>query len=427
MNAEEVKHDSRGVVTLRELASQGNFFAQNFEKWWHLGHDLFSKPDTDVQKIFGDFLFDSLVNFDDLASLKAEYRKKMNHDLLIKIFRETLDTIQGDIRNHMVAFMPPENAEFERLQLNSSAEKQNHDPIEMIRKIYETNETRRVSTCQFKTLRSLEMAAFYCFISATRYQNREEDGSNDDEMALKFLAWLDPGFNHDKPRLEIGLDPKKQWKVESYRLPGFQMPKRKSGLSYVEREVLRVCFNARRFPGQKINAIVQARRKSLFEAFAKRFRDLQSPIWPDVPDLFGIRLIYYTNYRAMKNGLDTVSRRAIWNNNPAVRYCHTTNKHSQKKMRIKNQRVFVSGRQSEIQHIRLEDWANIEYSSAPENHARYHLRWFSDQHGIFMNMFPPALYGVDWTSDAVFQSLDQHVVRQVKERNEQMASETKPV
>lgn len=412
MNTAIVSNGSSGVkVTLQGLARKNNFLALNLEKWRHMAEAIYHASRAQAEQIFGDFI---------IKTLNPEDRSDLTPDSMIQIFREELETVKKDIAARIYRYMPA-TADYNGMLPLSTSDGVADDPIELLKSIYELKENQPIGKKEFEWIRNMEMAIFYCYISARH--NRWQFVNDGEEMVQRFTKWLDHGCQLNLDLMKVGLDPSDRWRVHSVHCPKIgRTPRPQQGLKYIVREVFVATFKAGMFNRERIiKAIVQARRKTPFEGFAKRFREPQSELWPDVPDMFGIRLVYLTK-EDMVAGINLGKLRAIWNNNPEIRYCHTTNKYSQKKMRIKKQRILVNGRQSEIQHVRLEDWLNIEYSVAPENHERYHLRWYTDEEGMFMHILPPCLYGKDWASESVRSVLSQHLIEKTRENNEQRSA-----
>lgn len=405
----EVSKDSRGVITLRELRNQGNFFAIAYEKWAHIGNEILSQKKP--EEALANFLYSTIDGRDQNGFQTSD---------LMDIFRQALADVRQDIMNEVYRYMPYEWTEQSIIPLPDYRGVAD-DPISLLREISHIEPGTTLGKVSFEALRAMQMATFYFYIYA-RHQAWQKMTSHDGAQLIKlFLSWIDPKYQLNKQQLSIEADPDSQWQTVNWRLnPILSKTQKRIKSKYPNSRVIKIEVWEAKFKSIFNNykvALVEARFKNCFSAFAKSFRAQQGEFWPNLPDMYGIRLIHATQ-KDFAECLEFIRLKALMDINPKVQKCQVTNKHSQRTMRIKNQRVFVNGRHSEIQHIYFKDWLDGEYSTTTKHHDRYHLRWYIDHdHGIFRHILPKEIYGKDWSDLVIIRELNNDLMEKIRKRN----------
>jgi hypothetical protein len=167
---------------------------------------------------------------------------------------------------------------------------------------------------------------------------------------------------------------------------------------------------------ETIMAIVIARRKRYLEAFAKRFRDPQRDLFQYVSDLFGGRFCYFKK-ADMRVGADLLSKYASMHSSASLRNIPQGNRYACKNLNLIGQQIFLDGRCSEIQHMPVIEWLNIEHSVAEESHPLYQMRWYTEEGGLFDQMFPEEIYKKNWQKSCVRKKIHAHIVENICEHN----------
>lgn len=103
-----------------------------------------------------------------------------------------------------------------------------------------------------------------------------------------------------------------------------------------------------------------------------------------------------------------------------VRVVAQRNKNAARKLRLFSHPIFLSGQTRELQYVHIKDLINILHSTREENHTLYHLRWYREKNGLFEQMWPYELYGVDWQNALLRGRCESHVCKTVSARNQSL-------
>lgn len=157
-------------------------------------------------------------------------------------------------------------------------------------------------------------------------------------------------------------------------------------------------------------AFLVVRRKGVIQTIAKMLvSGLSDP--RSVPDRRGIRLAYRTTDE-LKIGSAFVLRELGYAGglkHHVVAEDPTANPHAAQNLVLVKGQIHFRGQTIEVQHMLAAQHVDLMLSTGTENATRYHRRMYTDPRGIFMQLFPPAHYGVDWQNPELQAEMDQLV------------------
>lgn len=405
--AQEVTiESSRGAMALRELKE--NYFCLTLNKWLKTASSVFNLISADSSK--NEMIPDTANGR--FSSIISSILTRNDNPLFqdpVQLFAKEMERVEADIRRKINKFVP--NAIADKIRRDTPFH--NCDPLHVLFHLKGAGESLS-GIGDFEKLRAIEMAAQYFFISATQYYSNTFL-ENDLAKLTEVMAWLKVPIEIDKRHMTFYLSEAENWRCRQ------KLPREKE-----ERAKLRVLLKTihwvriKTYSSNTIDAAIQARTKSHLEAFARRFRDPQIEIITNIPDMHGLRFAY-KDLNQLNLGVNLIALKQI-HRDYCVRRIHRTNKHCSKNIDIVSQNVFFGGKELEIQHTRLHDLINIHHSSGSENHALYHLRWYTEKGGLFSELFPKELYGIDWESDEVREACKKHVISGINRENQQLPS-----
>ncbi len=396
---------SRGDISLRKLRSIKNHFALASTKWITLGNRIFSISDNSEKDENLSTPKNRFAN--DIGSiLKSEQRA--NPDRIITTFVSEMGLYRRDLIALTERLMP--QALREKLWPLSEDEVPN-DPIELLTRVLSVqSEDSVIDRGTFEAMRALEFTGDYFFLTTQvngwRHAAPKADGKT---RVTDFVKWLSAEGVIEEKKLAIYLDPKDEWRCAGVEFDEQDKRRRKNHLKRLLRTVEVLKMKA--LFGDHVQAIVQARAKDYMSAFARRFRDPQAHLFESVPDMYGLRFTYLDK-KMMKRGVAYLAARAaIIQSDGSVKNVQIANRHSHRKLCIQSQYLYLDGRRREVQHMPAKNLYNIEYSLGPENHSLYHLRWYTDCQypGLFFHLFPPEIYGINWSDPVIRQEMEAHV------------------
>lgn len=165
-----------------------------------------------------------------------------------------------------------------------------------------------------------------------------------------------------------------------------------------------------RTPQGLIPAFLIVRRKGVIQTIAKMLvSGMSDP--RSVPDRRGIRFAYRST-EELKAGSTFVLRQLGYAGGLKKHVAAedpTANPHAATNLLLVKGQVHHRSQNIEVQHMLATQHVDLMLSTGPENATRYHRRMYTDPHGIFMQLFPPAHYGVDWQDVAVQKKMDHYV------------------
>lgn len=362
--------------------------------------------------------------------------KKMPSSLaFMKLFAELMRRAENDIRACLSTYMPADLQEKLAPQPISSL-----DPMDALRELVEptseSDDKRR-----FEILRLLELTIEYAHLAnqiGIAPETELEKNWNDFERdkITGFLVSLGLGVDIGKRVLVMYLNPKRRWTCnricwEEDDANSEALLKR--GLVRITKTVYAIARanpekisdtsalvtkrQKSRIKNDLIYAVIQARQKSCFEAFAKRFRNQQGQFsFP--ADLFGFRIACFSK-KEMDMWADFFNLITI-HKRRRVRAVAQRNKNAARKLRLFSHPIFLSGQTRELQYIHIRDLMNILLSTREENHTLYHLRWYGEKDGLFEQMWPYDIYQINWQNAVVHCRCEQHIIGAVAARNQSL-------
>lgn len=416
---------SRGAMSLRD-----NYFYRHLYRWRKIHVAVTSVMNSQTQdEDPGRRVLSGILG----ANICV---KKLPADFM-KFFSEHMRRAENDIRACLSTYMPADLQE--KLMPLPLSELDVMDALcELIEPTSETSDKRR-----FEILRLLELTIEYAHLAnqiGTSSENGLERNQNDFERdrIAGFLASLGLGVKIQKRELVMYLNPKCRWSCDricwetddanSEALLKRGLVRMRQTVYAIAKEnpdknpiatptALVVKRRQHRIKEDYIYAVVQARQKGCFEAFAKRFRNQQGQLtFP--ADLFGFRIACFSK-REMEIWADFFNMITI-HKRRRVRVVAQRNKNAARKLRLFSHPIFLSGQTRELQYVHIKDLMNILYSTREENHTLYHLRWYREKDGLFEQMWPYDHYGVDWQNALLRGRCKLHVSESVSTRNQSL-------
>lgn len=409
MAQEVTTESSRGAMALREL--EQNYFCLSINKWLKTAEivfddsNKFQPSETGAENMKERFI--SII-----SSIMPEGADELRNEA-VRIFADEMKEAEKDIACRIKKYIPtmwhkdlmPQNLH-------------NGDPLRVLSHLKGAGDGL-AGINEFEFVRAMELAVQYFFISITqnRFGANHKNDNGDFEKLVDFMRWLKIDAQVEEKEIIFHLDENDGWRCRIFTKP----PKKRerAGLKVLAKKVNWVVIKTRLHSHrQKIEAIVQARKKDHMEMFARRFRDPQIEMLTDVPDIHGVRFAYFSN-RYLNRGTAFIAQNQV-HHDCRVRRIHLANKHASKNIKLKSQNVYLNGTVREIQHVLARDLVNILHSSCSENHALYHLRWYTEAEGLFSQLFPKNLYGIDWEDPEVRLACQKHIIDRIDRENRKL-------
>lgn len=409
MAQEVTTESSRGAMALRELKQ--NYFCLNINKWLKTAEIVFDDSgkfqtgETGAENAKERFI--SII-----SAIMPEGADELRREA-VAIFADEMKKAENDIVCRIKKYIPtmwhknliPQN-------LHSG------DPLRVLSHLKGAGDGL-AGRDEFEFVRAMELAAQYFFISVTQNRlgvNSQNDGG-DFEKLVDFMRWLKIDTQVEEKDFTCYLDENDGWRCKTFIKPSKK--RERVGLRVLTKKMNWIVVKTRLHSHkQKIEAIVQARKKDHMEAFARRFRDPQIEMMTDVPDMHGVRFAYFSN-RYLDRGTAFIAQNQV-HHDCRVRRIHIANKHASKNIKLKSQNVYLNGTVREIQHVLARDLVNILHSSCSENHALYHLRWYTEKEGLFSQLFPKQLYGIDWEDPDIRMACQKHIIDRIVRENRKL-------
>lgn len=156
-----------------------------------------------------------------------------------------------------------------------------------------------------------------------------------------------------------------------------------------------------------IEAFLYIRRKTHQRVISKMFcKDVTDP--QQITDRYGIRFSY-PNEKDMGKAIEFLKANII-STGGNIRDVVVDNKYASNRLKINTIYARLAGHRREIQNMPAKDHFDIIFSHGPENHFRYHRRWYTDKNGYFDQLFPYCFYDINWSRNAVREQLDEHII-----------------
>jgi hypothetical protein len=317
-------------------------------------------------------------------------------------FRFQIDCAREDVKDRLAQFVPQEI--FERLM---PPVQQTNEPMDLFSSLLHIDSLLRNEPTKkigFELLRDMELAILYLFVSS-HLEVESHQCEIEDREVKEFITQARIAETRITNRgVEVYLNPKNNW-----RFAGFRPLKKK----YLKRVVIPATqVELKGFLNTRVRCLIQGRRKDTLGLLARRFRDAHSEnikLMTDVPDLFGVRLTYFTP-KDFHNGIEIVRSYQIMQFDNTLRNIPESNKHASKLLNIVSQRAFVNGRFREIQHISIADLVNILFATSEDSHALYHLRCYLAPGGLFHQLWPTETYKVDWLDPKIRETCRAFII-----------------
>ncbi|MFA5127405.1 MAG: hypothetical protein WC457_00175 [Patescibacteria group bacterium] len=411
---------------------QPNFFERKTETWQRYWHAVSAQEQAVREMYFAGLVGGSVHN----GPLPPDY--------LNTIFSGIITCAEDDIISCLEKYMPPELSE--RLK---PAPLSLIGPLDILALAGGGQDSWDRQS--FEAIRLLELALGYANmhinlgadVGRSKLHDLGQPISfiNDQERNLSvFLRSLNLGLCVDAEELVVYLSPADKWTCKEVVWKDEETTEQKErlltcGYVRIERQVLAIVlkempstvaigaaavyFNNEDRPepaqnnGRTIRAIVHARQKGFFEAFAQGFRKGQRRFYFS-RDMRGLRLVTFNKEDAHE--LHKFFLQASGFAKPKKRMVAKLNEHSSKRIHLFSQSIRLAGRSWEVQfwpdarHI-----FNVLLSTEEEAHSLYHLRGYLEY--LFPQMFPFRIYGVNWQNPDVKNQCEEHVKALIERRN----------
>lgn len=401
----------RGDVSLRKLRSKRNHFALASAKWMALGNSVFIIDDNAEDERFAN----PRNRFADIIGAILQPKDRSDLERIATTYTLEMEHYRRDLVALTERLMPNELRE--RLCPLGEEEVPN-DPVELLKRLLTLKqEDAQIDRGTFEAMRALEFTGDYFFLTTQvngwKHAAPKTEGKT---RIADFVRWLSPDGVVRSEKIAIYLDPRNDWRCAGVVLDSVDKQRRGTHLKRILRTVdvltMKVLF------GDRIHAIVQARQKDYMSAFARRFREPQAKLFESVPDMYGMRFTYLDKAMLKKGIAYLAARAALIQSDGLVRKVQLENRHSHKKLCIRSQYLYLDGRRREVQHMPAKNLYNIEYSLGPENHDLYHMRWYTDseQPGLFYHLFPPEIYGIDWSDPTIRRAMEEYIKEQTLQK-----------
>lgn len=429
MPTREQESSPGGVTTtLGALNSSENYFSKISPKWLKLFERMASENELAY--------FPAFVK----TVLSPSERKETDDKEVMDAFCEEMKRVRKELKRLVGNFMPTDwQKELCPLKIEVP-----NDPLKFAERLKGIrDENSIISRVEFEMLRAVELAGNF-FVITNKYYNGDDNDTAEERRIKSFLKYLGVEIaTKAEGVLDFWLDPADEWRCKWAEVTGKATTgeggdRRK--LKHLQKNVLLVELapliqevglvpppQKNEFvesPKETTMAIVVARRKRYLEAFTRRFRDPQRDLFQYVPDLFGERFCYFKK-GDMGTGADLLSKYASMHSSTSLRNITQKNKYSCKNLHLIGQQIFLDGRCSEIQHMPIIEWLNIEHSTAEEGHSLYQMRWYTEPGGLFDQLFPFQIYGKNWNKDKkVREIIEAHIKEEIEKRNRVLVLES---
>lgn len=355
----------------------------------------------------------------------------------MNFFSEYMARAENDLKACLKTYMPDEL----QTQLLPLSDVVKMDPLDALKELVKDAPTDDAKK-RFEILRLLELTIEYAHLAnqvgladpkpASEIEKNWMDFEQN--RITVFLMSLGLGVKIEARNLIVYLNPKRRWSCHKicweeedkrYRetllarglvrivKPVYAIAKDNPEKT-VGANALVVRRQRHRVKKDLIYAVIQTRQKGCFEAFAKRFRGTQGQFsFPS--DLFGFRIACFSK-REMEIWSEFFNL-ITFHKRRGVRKVALRNRNAARKLRLFSHPIFLSGKTRELQYIHLKDLMNVLHSTREENHTLYHLRWYSEKDGLFEQLWPTELYGVNWQDAGIRERCERHVCEAVAVRN----------
>lgn len=162
--------------------------------------------------------------------------------------------------------------------------------------------------------------------------------------------------------------------------------------------------------GDQIPALFLPRRKGILQTIAKMLLSrLDTPL--NVPDRRGVRFAYRTEedlraastFISSKVCLGLIRKTHLENEDVPV------NPYAAPNLLLVKDSAAFHDRTIEVQHLLARQHMDVQHSQGPEHYLLYHRRQYTAPDGLFPELFPREIYGVDWQSAQVQLMMDEHI------------------
>ena len=229
---------------------------------------------------------------------------------------------------------------------------------------------------------------------------------------LQLFRTLQPDISIARKNILLHFNPDQEWRVEviqdKHLVRRLLAERDQNGSPLEVKKEWVVTLPLKTGP---IQAIIRMRRKNPLQVIAKLWGDSRISDLAYVPDIHGIRLAYFTE-ADMHSGVDVMRNQTALISD-TERKVAGLNPHSAKWLEIISQQATFLDKIWEIQHITAKQMYDIEYSAGQENHMLYHRRGYTEfPNGLFYQLFPPEIYGIEWADPSVCSQMDEHIIQQ---------------
>ncbi|MDD5043312.1 MAG: hypothetical protein PHD51_01430 [Patescibacteria group bacterium] len=334
-----------------------------------------------------------------------------------------LSKVKKDVSELMTEYLPPSIQDSLKPLLGSTVIIGMLELFKQWKEIELANENKEIfSREEFEILRTIELVRKYFLIGAkykdwkTPLREWQKQDEEQEEAIKTYLVSKGIFSNIKKEKWFIFYDPLNQWKCVSMIssedfLNGKNIP---ANMCYEAEDVEIVTLNIDDSSEKKVKALLASRKKGYMSTIGRMLRNKE--LNPEfLPDRYGIRLAYFS-LEDMKRGEEFVQKK-LWEITEGVKNVPSLNKFSAKNLIIESQFAFIDGKYREIQHLPVEHLYNICNSIAPENHTLYHARWYAAKNGLFSQLFPKELFGINWNKKKVQEQIFSYIKQRFEERN----------
>lgn len=270
-----------------------------------------------------------------------------------------------------------------------------------------TDKKNELNKFEFEILRTFELIRLYFFIGM-RYGDWQKF-SKEETILRNFLSNQQIFSILEKKKMIILYDPDDCWRCVKVMDCDNYSQDLNSNWRY---EIANLEF-AQLHTEPPIKIILEERRKDSLSIIAKMLRDKYfNP--ESLPDRYGVRLAYFSKGDMILG--EKFVQQKIWHIDRKAKNVPSLNQHSTSYLNIKAQHAFIEEKQREIQHLPLTQLYSIHHSLGEENHILYHARWYTSPEGLFHQLFPVQLYGLNWNKQQIKRRIYEHIRRQIAER-----------
>ncbi|TAK04965.1 hypothetical protein EPO33_03130 [Patescibacteria group bacterium] len=211
-------------------------------------------------------------------------------------------------------------------------------------------------------------------------------------------------------RLRVHLDAEPPHRCMRIDLPGEREPFYQGKAGVAQKRKTRSLDVVRLGLPDLPTVLLMPRRKGVLQTIAKMLlQRLDSPL--NVPDRRGVRFIY-RNERELEAGSDFIGRKiclGLAHKSHLATRDLPVNPYAAPNLRIVKDSAAFYDRTMEVQHVLGNQHVDILYSLGLEQFLLYHGRQYTAPDGLFMELFPPTIYGVDWEHPQVQLRVYEHI------------------